>query len=524
LKSKVRVTFGSGTGLYLTARIAGTMFVIIMYIAWLRFLLEPGLLVLYYSGVALFTVATLVSLSVRVFGKRANIERVLMVTLPFDLVALALLATSAFPYEDPFYAFYIGAAALYASVFKRTGAWVYAGLLTISYLIAHMTGLHVALGLAAYVFVVMKAATIVMVGYAVSRLMDRQVSRQAFLEEQSVQVADLNRQLERSVAEMQAIAEISEIIHSTLDFDSVGPLMIDILQKVIDIPAACIFVIDKAKQQTLFSASKGIRSDSTYSYTGPGVIAEAGLADDDHFACMELLDHNEMLVVFCADARHIDRLDDDDRMVLSAVSSELVVAVENSRLYKLTKRLSVTDELTDLYNYRYLQQRLDDEIGRARRYGKTLSFLMLDVDSFKAINDTHGHLVGDTVLADLGHVLKVNVREVDVVARYGGEEFSVLLPETDAAGAFIVAEKIREAVSLHRFPDADGERTVRVTVSIGLANFPAHADDKESLLKAADDAVYQAKTLGKDRVRAPRIRMTRLGRSTAPDKTTEETP
>jgi diguanylate cyclase (GGDEF)-like protein len=79
-------------------------------------------------------------------------------------------------------------------------------------------------------------------------------------------------------------------------------------------------------------------------------------------------------------------------------------------------------------------------------------------------------------------------------------------------------------VSLHRFPDADGERTVRVTVSIGLANFPAHADDKESLLKAADDAVYQAKTLGKDRVRAPRIRMTRLGRSTAPDKTTEETP
>ncbi|KAF0206821.1 MAG: diguanylate [Actinobacteria bacterium] len=495
-----------------------------MYVLAMRSMLEPSLRTLYFAGMACFVVGTLCVVGFRLLAKRTSIERILFITLPFDLVGLALLAVSAFPFEDPFYAFYIGAGALYAAVFRRSSAWIYAGLLTISYLAAHLTGMHTTLGLPAYVFVVMKATTILLVGFAVSRLMEQQVERQAFLEEQSLHVAELNLQLERSVAEMQAIAEISEIIHSTLDFDSVGPLMIDILQKVLNIPAACIFVIDKAKQQTLFSASKGLRSEGTYSYTGPGVIAEASLADDEHFACMELLDHNEMLVVFCADTRHIDGLDDDDRMVLSAVSSELVVAVENSRLYKLTKRLSVTDELTDLYNYRFLQQRLDDEIGRARRYSKTLSFLMLDVDSFKAINDTHGHLIGDAVLADMGHVLKANVREVDVVARYGGEEFSVLLPETDAAGAFIVAEKIREAVALHRFTDEDGERTVRVTVSIGLANFPAHADDKESLLKAADDAVYQAKTLGRDRVRAPRIRMTRLGRPTAPDRTTEETP
>lgn len=510
--------------MYVTARIAGTFFVLGMYMFVMRSMLEPDLRMLFYAGAVCFTLATLAATAVRAFSKRPSLERILYFTLPFDLIGLALLAASAFPFEDPFYAFYIGAGALYAAVFRRSSAWVYAGLLTVSYLVAHLNGLHTALGLPAYLFVVMKAITIVLIGYAVSRLMAQQVERQASLEEQSLHVAQLNMQLERSVAEMQAIAEISEIIHSTLDFDSVGPLMIDILQKVLNIPAACIFVIDKAKQQTLFSASKGLRSEGTYSYTGPGVIAEAGLADDEHFACMELLDHNEMLVVFCADTRHIDALDDDDRMVLSAVSSELVVAVENSRLYKLTKRLSVTDELTDLYNYRFLQQRLDDEIGRARRYSKTLSFLMLDVDSFKAINDTHGHLVGDVVLADMGHVLKANVREVDVVARYGGEEFSVLLPETDAAGAFIVAEKIREAVALHRFADEDGERTVRVTVSIGLANFPAHADDKESLLKAADDAVYQAKTLGRDRVRAPRIRMTRLGRSTAPDRTIEETP
>lgn len=199
----------------------------------------------------------------------------------------------------------------------------------------------------------------------------------------------------------------------------------------------------------------------------------------------------------------------EDRVVLQAVASELVVAVENARLYRLTKRLAITDELTDLYNYRHLQQRLDDEIHRAERYGKRLSFLMLDVDNFKRVNDVHGHRVGDQVLASVGQVLKTTVREVDIVARYGGEEFSVILPETDAPGAFIAAEKIREAISLFRFRDADGEPIIHVTISIGLASFPAHATDKESLLRAADDALYHAKATGKDRVRAPRLRLRR---------------
>ncbi len=184
----------------------------------------------------------------------------------------------------------------------------------------------------------------------------------------------------------------------------------------------------------------------------------------------------------------------------------------------MTKRLSITDELTDLFNYRHLQQRLDDEIHRAERYGKRLSFLMLDIDDFKRVNDTHGHRVGDQVLSVVGQVLKATVREVDIVARYGGEEFSVILPETDAPGAFIAAEKVREAVSLHRFRDADDEPIIHVTISIGLASFPSHATDKESLLRAADDALYHAKATGKDRVRAPRLR---LRRSAPADSATE---
>ncbi len=507
---------------YLIARIASALFVLGMYVVWLRPELASADRIAYFWGAALWVLATAITIPLRMTGKSLSAKRTLLFTLPLDLAALTLLTVSTWQYQDPFYAFYVGITAVYATVFKRTRAWVYAGLLVISYLAAHLTMSHWMLHVGEYGFIVAKATTVLLLGWSISLVMEQQLARQESLETRSQEVVDLNRQLERSVSELQAISEISEIIHSTLDFDSVGPMVIDILQKVIDIPAACIFVIDKPKQQTLFSASKGLRSEKSYSYSGPGLIAETDLAEDDHFSCLELLDHNDMLVVFCADARHIDVLEPDDRMVLSAVASELVVAVENSRLYKLTKRLSITDELTDLYNYRYLQQRLDDEMGRAKRYGKTLSFLMIDVDDFKAINDTHGHLVGDAVLAELGQVMKTTVREVDVVARYGGEEFSVLLPETDAAGAFIVAEKIREAVALHKFLDEDGERTVHASVSIGLANFPVHADDKESLLRSADDAVYQAKTLGKDRVRAPQVRMTRLGRPTAPPMPPEE--
>jgi diguanylate cyclase (GGDEF)-like protein len=349
------------------------------------------------------------------------------------------------------------------------------------------------------------------VGIAVSLVIGEEEEQKAEIAAQVVDVAELNRKLERSVAELRAITEITELIHSTLDVEMVGPTLLDILEKVINIPASSLYVIDKSKQETIFSATSVGAGVATQTYSGlelAGAVRSGG--SEGALSCIELVDHNQMLVIFCADSESVDRLSSDDRIVLGAVASELVVAVENSRLYRLTKRLAITDELTDLFNYRYLQQRLDDELGRAERYNKRLSLIMLDLDDFKRVNDTEGHLVGDDVLSELGQVLKTTVREVDVVARYGGEEFTIILPETDASGAFIVAEKIRESISMHRFADSTGARTIHLTASIGLASFPVHAQDKETLLRAADDAVYHAKATGKDRVRAPRLKLRRL--------------
>ena len=456
---------------------------------------------LFASGLVLFIIATVGAIVARLAFHQPS-DRILWGVLPFDLVAAGMLIWATGHHQDPFYPWLLGISIAYAAFMHRRDAWIVSGLAAVVYLLAHFLG-HGAIHAPSDLFLlVFKGAAIVFTGAMVASGMQRQAERQGRLLASQHEVRDLNERLSRRLAELRSISEITEVIHSTLDFDRVGPLVLDILSKVIDLPASALFVIDKDKNETLFSASSGV---ATTVARGMSDAYMFGLDDkpDETFACTTILDHKRLMVVFCASGDRIERMNTEDRLVLQAVSSELVVAVENSQLYKLTKRLSITDELTGLYNYRYLQQRLEDEIERARRYGRSLSLLMLDVDDFKKFNDGYGHIAGDRALAEIGGALRLAVREIDVACRYGGEEFAVLLPETDAEGAFVVAEKVREAIAFHSFADGERERGVHLTVSIGLATYPALAADREELLRQADGALYQAKTTGRDRVRAP---------------------
>jgi len=161
--------------------------------------------------------------------------------------------------------------------------------------------------------------------------------------------------------------------------------------------------------------------------------------------------------------------------------------------------LSVTDDLTGLNNHRALQHRLRDEFLRAQRYNDPLALLMVDLDHFKDVNDKYGHLYGDFVLHELSRVMMKAVRETDFVARYGGEEFLVILPQTHFAGSVQVAERVWRSVGQHNFND--GKTQVQITVSVGVSFFPnksvASADD---LLANADQALYQAKREGRNRI------------------------
>jgi diguanylate cyclase (GGDEF)-like protein len=190
----------------------------------------------------------------------------------------------------------------------------------------------------------------------------------------------------------------------------------------------------------------------------------------------------------------------------------LAATLTGARLYKEVLELSAIDGLTGLYNHRFFQDRLRDEVARAARYRHPVSLLFCDIDDFKAYNDRNGHVAGDEVLATLGRLFRssgvsdevlVAFRESDVRARYGGEEFTVLLPETTHDHAAAKAERLRAAVEQTRFPRAEGQPLGRLTMSIGISELPRHAGDECRLVEIADDAMYRAKQLGKNRVVSP---------------------
>ncbi len=175
------------------------------------------------------------------------------------------------------------------------------------------------------------------------------------------------------------------------------------------------------------------------------------------------------------------------------------MALENSERYYHAKERAFIDDVTEVYNARYLLSTTENEIRRAERYEQVLSVLFLDLDRFKLVNDRHGHLVGSQTLRNLSQVLAQCVRDVDTLARYGGDEFTILLVGTDHGEAMSVAERIRRTVEDHVF-EAGGEASLRLTVSVGVSTYPQHGADRNSLLDAADKAMYRSKSLGRNRV------------------------
>ena len=185
--------------------------------------------------------------------------------------------------------------------------------------------------------------------------------------------------------------------------------------------------------------------------------------------------------------------------VLATFSHLAAIAAENTRLHTSTLKLAETDALTGLLNRRALENNLKTEQQRAQRYGRDISLILLDIDHFKKVNDTYGHIAGDVVLKKLATVLTQQTRDIVSVARFGGEEFVIVLPETNGDGAKFVAERVRKAVSGMAFELPDG-REIGVTVSLGVACFSSGVGKLEIMLDQADQALYQAKNTGRNRV------------------------
>jgi len=211
------------------------------------------------------------------------------------------------------------------------------------------------------------------------------------------------------------------------------------------------------------------------------------------------VDENQTIVKMIADMRQLSasRAFNDEIAMLARKISEFGNAI-NEKNEELS-RLIITDEKTQLFNFRYFKSQLHQEFVRARRFKEPFSIIMVDVDKFKHYNDTNGHLLGDEVLKKVARLIRQECRETDIPARFGGEEFSVLLPRTDKDEAKAVAERIRRAIEDEVFINQEKQPGGNLTASLGISTFPIDATDEEELLSAADIALYEAKSRGRNR-------------------------
>jgi diguanylate cyclase (GGDEF)-like protein len=188
---------------------------------------------------------------------------------------------------------------------------------------------------------------------------------------------------------------------------------------------------------------------------------------------------------------------DSDLMLLLSAVNYIGIAIERTFLYQKTKN----DNLTNLYNAHYLNEALDVEIERSRRYSSMFSIVFMDLDNFKNVNDKYGHLVGSRVLIETAKILEKSLRKIDVITRYGGDEFVIILPLTPPDAGFQVAERLRKTIEKNSFLKPEGY-PIRLTASFGIASYPENANNREDLLKIADDAMYHGKFSTKNIVHA----------------------
>jgi diguanylate cyclase (GGDEF)-like protein len=345
-----------------------------------------------------------------------------------------------------------------------------------------------------------------------------QANRMHRLWQQALQeLQTTKRQLEASHAQLSVLYKIASAISETIDLQELFERIMDSMALALGpakgLPMG-IFLVEGDRMRlaahrdataAFIAVHAGMRVGDCLCgravATGELVCSEDCTGDPHHtLPATSAEPHGHVIVPLTAKGRAVGvfyyfvpcglRLDAGQRDTFTAIGQQLGVAIENALLYEETRQLSLRDTLTGLGNRRLMELVLDRDLPNVRRYGRALSVVMLDVDHFKRYNDEHGHPAGDRLLAEIGAILRRETRDNDLPVRYGGEEFLVILPETDVAGAEQLAERLRSAVA----------QATPVTISLGIALATPSRGDRPALIKAADDALYEAKTTGRNRV------------------------
>lgn len=228
----------------------------------------------------------------------------------------------------------------------------------------------------------------------------------------------------------------------------------------------------------------------------PRFIAKEVLSNTKSLLCAPLIAKGEVIgVINITNKKHDKLFNQKDLEFVTSLANQAAIAIDNAKLYELATK----DGMTKLYIYRHFMTLLENEARRCARYKRNMSLIMMDIDNFKRINDTYGHLTGDTILRRLASTLQETVRTIDIPARYGGEEFVVILPETDKKDACIIAERIRKNIS-EIVVKVNKNENLSPTVSMGIAQYSTDSQDPKELINCADTALYFSKHNGKNMV------------------------
>ncbi len=338
---------------------------------------------------------------------------------------------------------------------------------------------------------------------------------------------DLKKALRQKRRELDYFIKAGKALSATLEFKKVLQVVLSAARRLVRCEDWSLLLLNPTENTLHYALAKGTRlKDLNKREYAPGegpagwvVQQERALLIPDfskqrRYDAARLYPHLTARSALCLPIRvkkqvigviqMVNRLEqeyftEDDVALLEKLLDQSALAIERSDVFQKMSDLVTTDDLTHLYNLRYLDRVLEVEMKRSRRYKSSLALIFIDLDYFKQVNDNHGHIMGSQVLVEIADILVESLRAVDVIVRYGGDEFVVLLPNTTLKKAMRVAERVRVAIRDFKFLQKEG-LALQITASFGIAGYPEHAKNRTELIHFADRAMYASKTKGRDMV------------------------